>query len=732
MASEETQNSWSLSPSYDIGVKYTFRNLLKDNPYRQSFFRHWLATLDHENIKKYYNYETGERKKKGDLSATEIHYDQVQKMVYDANLPRKIEDEIFYHLDYHLNRENKSIDFLKLKEFFAFCGVDGVYDLDNGKHFLMEKEHPFLLDNLRIDRWSSEDKAKNREIMARMMAKPGEIPFNRDRIVELREQYGLEWLSSFSKTDVHDKFMGRANSIFGSKRTPEEVTLAAEEAKKNGVDLDEYDKEIEEYTKVFDQTPEAQVFLSEISALETDEAEKLRLAVAKYIPDELLQDDTLLKSYDENLGQYGLGWDEAMHDWMADADQWAALYLGHEGPETCSKEPPTDEERAILDPELLELGEFQMARYEHMMRNFNHQVWPAIRSRYCAFEDWILRDYTMNPINKGELAKARREDIPVLFKQALRDELNDNLLRGLNFPIRVEKNKDDEYDLYYNDIPVETFNPKLVLEDEFEQRAMSEPSIKQKNATHAANLLNAVDQPSTPSSGDIDFKIHTPGAEVNPPAFEHDAYDYRENTIGNDNKPRNKEVYANPSKPMPKSAIGPKRSPGTQAQNGGKQMVNNQFRQRPPYPPRNMGMRGAGGPLILHSLFAEKPEVFSPIMDQVEQLKKITSLIQSKNMSGTPLESDLLDKIRGFSDGIRADMEAIKSGDMKSAKNGELKQLKKGISSLMDGILEAKDPDGLLSEAKEKCLESLEKTKESIEKAIRAFIALIASIFSRS
>jgi hypothetical protein len=511
--SQTSTNSpgWNLSPSYDVGVKYTFRNLLKDNPYRQNYFRHWLATFDHENVKKYYNYETGEKRKKGELSATEIHYDQVQTMVYNANLPKEIEDELFYHLDYHLNRENKSIDFLKLKEFFAFCGISGTYDLEGKRHFLMTKESPFLLNDLHINKWTADQKDKNRPILARMMAAPGEIPYNRDKIDALKEQYNLEWLNAFSKTELHDKFMGRANQIFASKRTEEEVRQAAEEAERNGIDLDEYDEEIETFTKIFDKTPEAQAFLSEIKSLETDEQIKLERALAQYVPNELLANDQLFKSYDQDLGRYGKTWDLAMHDKMGNADYWAAQYLGHEGPETCSSEPPSEEEAVELDPELLELGEYQVARYEKMMKHFDHEVWPVLRSRYCAIEDWILRDYTMNAINKGELAKARREDIPRLFQEALRGELNDGLLQSLKFPIRIEPAEDGKnHVLWMNDLPVEVFNPAEIL-----------PELG------GGNLVNHVPPPPGSSfapapahdfSRDInldedliDFKIHSPG-----------------------------------------------------------------------------------------------------------------------------------------------------------------------------------------------------------------------------
>lgn len=527
-----SSTGWTLSPSFDVGVKYTFRNLLKDNPYRQNYFRHWLATFDHENVKKYYNYETGEKRKKGELSATEIHYDQVQTMVYNANLPKEIEDELFYHLDYHLNRENKSIDFLKLKEFFAFCGIPGTYDLEGKRHFLMTKESPFLLNDLHISKWTADQKDKNRPILARMMAAPGEIPYNRDKIDTLKEQYNLEWLNAFSKTELHDKFMGRANQIFASKRTEDEIRQAAEDAERNGIDLDEYDEEIESFTKIFDKTPEAQAFLSEIKALETDEKIKLERALAQYVPDELLASDHLFKSFDQNLGRYGKSWDLAMHDKMANADYWAAQYLGHEGPETCSSEPPSEEEAAELDPELLELGEYQVARYEKMMKHFDHEVWPVLRSRYCAIEDWILRDYTMNAINKGELAKARREDIPRLFQEALRGELNDGLLQSLNFPIRIEPAQDGKnHVLWMNDLPVEVFDPAEILPELGGGNLMGHTPTppgssfsQNQDYDYSNNIPNAVDHEafgddsasinennSDQDENLIDFKIHNTG-----------------------------------------------------------------------------------------------------------------------------------------------------------------------------------------------------------------------------
>lgn len=178
MSDTQTSSKWEVPKSYDLGVHYYHRNLLKGNPYQERFFKQWIARIDDSNIKTYYDYETEEalRSTRGG-HPLQIDYDQIERMVRSANLPRDVESQVFDHLDYFSDNKSK-IDFRRVKEFFAYAGVDGVYDLEARKHFQVEYDPAFTVDNLSIDEWTDADRLN----MARMMADKGEIPDHRATI----------------------------------------------------------------------------------------------------------------------------------------------------------------------------------------------------------------------------------------------------------------------------------------------------------------------------------------------------------------------------------------------------------------------------------------------------------------------------------------------------------------------------------------------------------------------
>ncbi len=520
--SHKNKEAWTLSPSYDIGVGYTFRNLLKDNPYRRRFFRQWISRFDHENIKNYYNYETGASRNKGSLAATEVNYDQVQRMVYDAGLPIAVENELFYHLDYHLNRENKSISFLKLKEFFAFCGIDGIYDLENKKHSLCAYDPPFVVNSLNVEKWEASEFEQNRELVARMMSEPGEVPNNKKTIEEIELQYNLLWAEAFSKTGIHKKldavlqvvFEGGGDSLVNTKE-------ALEIAKAKGADADAFDDEIAIFSDEFDKTGDAKIMRDEISMLKADEAEKLAIAMAKHADPDFLKSPTRFAEYDKDLASHGLDWDYKMNYEMNDIKKWGRLYIGHESHQTCSNEPLAPEEIARMKPNMLKMaskGFNSKARFSLMMADFEMDIWPQIRDRYCAIQDWILRDYTMNEINKGEIAKARREDIPVHFRDALRAELNDGLLTSLQFPIRAERLNDGSGNCMFvlNDEKVEVFNPRDVLPELSEDAPVGARIIQEaQNSEQDLEYYREAGQ-SFDDEDMVDFKLHSPSFDTSP------------------------------------------------------------------------------------------------------------------------------------------------------------------------------------------------------------------------
>lgn len=494
MAKKITSDSgYNLSPSYDLGINFTFRDILKGNPIRERFFHQWIAKFDQENIRDFYDYDTGKALARSPQAPTEVYYDQIQRMVYSANLPQEIENELFYHLDYHVNKDAATIDFLKVKEFFAFCGIEGVYDIDNKRHFLMEYSAPYVVDNLHFETWSQDRKEEFREHMARMMAAPGEVPDNRKTIEELRFKHNLLWKDRFMESEVSERFFELVDKVCGSEgMSPEETQRTIEQAKLNNITLDDNDHELKAFNDEFESSFESQTILQKIEMLKQDEREKLAIAKEKYVSHEFLSDPSAFHACDENMGSRGMTWDREMNHHMRDDAHWAKVYIGHDSFKSCSNDEPTEDELKKMRPNLVSKKLYNKARFAMLRDDFLANQWPLIPERFCAIQDWILRDYFMSDINRGELARMRREDIPILFAEAVRDEMNDGLLKKLNFPVRIEPLNDGtgNYYLVLNNEKVEIFHPDEVLPilDSIKQAA-----VQQK-----------------PDEDIIDFKLHAP------------------------------------------------------------------------------------------------------------------------------------------------------------------------------------------------------------------------------
>lgn len=460
------ESGFKISKSYDIGVHFSYRDILKNDPLRTRYFKQNLARLDNIYISHSHDYETGKSQKRGDLQGNEVYYYEIQQMIDGARLPLEKERELYDHLDYIMNAETNSINFLKVKEFFAFCGVSGVYDLENKKHFLMDFDPPYAVKNLKFNKW--EDKfEKNREIFARMMAQPGEVPDHKKAINDLTLERDLLWGEAFMATDLYTKLIAVSDQVVRNARNGDgNILRAIAEGKKNGLDIDVYDEEIAEFTREFDKRADATSLQQKIDHLVEDEATKLKAALSKYAPQEWMRNDDPMSGFDKLLGDKGKTWDFNQDlKLKTEVRKWAKLYIGHDSYKTVSNEPPTDGELPRMRSGLVKRGLYNKARYNMMVEEFENKVWPVIRSRCCAIKDWALRDYTMNAINRGVLAEARREDIPKLFLAALRDELSDGLLTKLQFPTRIEQLQDGSGNckLVLHGHDVELFHPNELL-----------------------------------------------------------------------------------------------------------------------------------------------------------------------------------------------------------------------------------------------------------------------------
>lgn len=454
MSDLTANNHWEVPKSYDIGVAYYDRNLLKGNPVVERFFKQWLARYDKNNIEDFYDYETDEVKRSvRNNHPCEIHYDQIQRMVRSANLPLDIEKQIFYHLDY---MDNKGIiDIRRVKEYFAYAGIEGVYDLENGRHFQVPYDPPFAVDNLYMEKW----KDKDREEMARMMAAPGEVPLYKTDIENIEANISTLLFESMAETGLLDKLEAESQNIgMAVGDTLEEMEEKSRRHEEETPGFKQYENDIQSLQAQFYKRQDVIDMKQEIENLKIDEAEKLAAAIKKYVPAENI-------NLSEINPEITKDWDFSFEKSIGDNERWAKAFFGGKEPSDFPNEPADEEELKLLDPVLVERGRYDLARYKNAFREFELKYVREIRIRNAAFKDWILQDFIFSSVNRGEIAKVRRIDMPRDFANAVRSEMEDGLMEKIKAPTRIERIQDESgrYTLILNDKLVGSFHPQEVL-----------------------------------------------------------------------------------------------------------------------------------------------------------------------------------------------------------------------------------------------------------------------------
>jgi hypothetical protein len=498
MSEPQSLPKWEVPKSYDIGVAYYFRDLLKGNPYQERFFKQWIARIDESNIKNYYDYESDKplRSTRGE-QPLEIAVDQIERMVQSANLPRKIETQLFDQLDYLSDNKGK-IDFKRVKELFAYAGIEGVYDLENKRHFQVEYNPPFTVDNLFIDRWSDQDRID----MARMMDAKGEIPDHRQKIAGLEHTIAELNMEALSAAGIHAKLQ-EASAQFkppAPGSSIEDLERSSREAANAGNTMELLAAEAAEENARFEQREDILQLRAQIEALQQDEAIKLAKAVEK-VPASLAEFPVLDPKFD-------MEWDESFERSIDDADRWAKAYFDGKGPADFPNHEPDAEEAATLDRTCMEAKRYDLARYNKAFKEFEAGPLREIRIRNAGFKDWVLKDFVLSSVNRGEIAKNRMLDVPRDFANAVKAELADGLMAKIKAPIRIEKINDDSgrYTLVLNNLDVGSFHPDEVLSMSTDMNAPpQDPKAIEEAKKRAEEMAN------DPASQDADSEAYIPG-----------------------------------------------------------------------------------------------------------------------------------------------------------------------------------------------------------------------------
>jgi hypothetical protein len=733
MSESQPLQKWQVPKSYDIGVAYYFRDLLKGNPYQERFLKQWIARIDESNIKNYYDYETDKplRSTRGE-QALEIAADQIERMVQSANLPKKIETQLFDQLDYLSDNKGK-IDFKRVKELFAYAGIDGVYDLENKRHFQVEYNPPFTVDNLFIDRWTDKD----RVAMARMMAEKGEIPDHRQKIAGLETTIAELNMQALSESGIHAKLQEAAAQF----KTPapgatiEEMERSSREAASAGDSMELLVAQAAEENVKFEQRDDIIQLRAQIESLQQDEDIKLRKAIEK-VPTSA--EFPILEP------KFDMEWDESFERAINDTDFWAKAYFDGKNPSDFPNHEPDAEEAKTLDARYLDAGRYDLARYHKAYAEFEAGPLREIRLRNAGFKDWALKDFSMSAINRGEYAKDRRLDVPRDFANAVKAEIADGLMAKIKAPTRIEKIADDSgrYTLILNNLDVGSFHPDEVLSmatDMNEAPAPKDPlDAKKKPDPEIDPLVQDTDHdahiPGEPTpeqrrttQATEDAAAKTPGANPNAkPA----------------SAPKGAAAPQDPRQQTPKDAF-----PGMNSMNGmggmGRGGMGGMGMPPPPPPmfnislglPKLRSFKGLPSTPGVFSRNAFDPaSTSSSINAKVSSIAGLSSMLQSGvSADGQALTAD--QTLRGWSE-LGSGLKSLQEDMVKAEKYGD----RKGTPQLAEAVdnagkemrkvkpfldEKAKEP-GAVGDNARKAKEHMDKLVEMIQRIIKMMLAMFS------
>ncbi len=133
MAKQRKQ--WAIPPSYDVGVQFYYRNILKGSDYVQKFIRESIAVCDRSLGHLYASMEAGQKVPSSEWA---MSYNGFMDILTQAGLEPRIINQITHHVSHLAGGIGKDLDYLRVKEFLAYCGIEGIYDLENKKHFQVQ------------------------------------------------------------------------------------------------------------------------------------------------------------------------------------------------------------------------------------------------------------------------------------------------------------------------------------------------------------------------------------------------------------------------------------------------------------------------------------------------------------------------------------------------------------------------------------------------------------------
>lgn len=408
MASEDEIKLYPIPPSYDVGAPAEFAGLLSgDNRYIQAYIAEAIGQID-DNISKNYDYATGKI-----TNATPSHgfhaLDTIASGISDAMLRASVPAELVRQINKHIDYMTKSdgmINFLYVKKFMAFMGIDGVYDLENKRHFRVFPKLGKAPNGVTPNYWGTgQDYESNRLRLGLLMSTPQEHEFYKSfdaRIKAIRVE-GSRITQAYAKMIEEER--------------PDELVPH----KTAGVLMHNPENLLVEH-------PEIQVLLDNRDKLFAEKADFEQVLRVKYAPED--------PKYYPVINPRG---GPALESEIAEIMQ---------NQRVLKKSHADFMESLGIKPDSPDF-----VKYDH----------NQLRIRANAIENYVLRDYTTNPNQKGVLANTSLTH--AYFVDAMKDELKlisegGGLTSICKTPHRIEAHPDGSgrYVLFTHDLPREIFD----------------------------------------------------------------------------------------------------------------------------------------------------------------------------------------------------------------------------------------------------------------------------------
>lgn len=176
MSEQPTLESWEIPSSLGIGVNYYYKDILRPSladvergaSYTQNFIREHIARCDDRMLPHFKSiYDEGQSTRKHDRPV--ISWSGLFGILEDAGVSKVIVDQMEPFLAHAAYKRGNPIDFLQVKEFLAYCGIDGLYDFEKNQHFPVVPRVSTIPKSVLPEVWQSEGGDEVRLHVAQLM-----------------------------------------------------------------------------------------------------------------------------------------------------------------------------------------------------------------------------------------------------------------------------------------------------------------------------------------------------------------------------------------------------------------------------------------------------------------------------------------------------------------------------------------------------------------------------------